>query len=80
MGRILALGKGADEDRGWRSVHEALGSDSARRGRGRENGKQGASLEDMGKISAPGNGGYDSASALRVGCEETGKGAGLSPI
>lgn len=78
MGRILALGKGADEDRGWRSVHEALGSDSARRRRGRENGQHAAALEALGEVSTGGRGGCGGALAIGSRRRETGEGTGLS--
>jgi hypothetical protein len=73
MGRILAIGKGADEDRNGCTVSEALGSDSARRRRRRKNGLHRATLEDMGRISTLGKGGCNSSFALGVGCWGVGK-------
>ena len=49
MGRILAIGKGADEDGSCGTVHKALGSDSAGRGHRRENELPRTSLEALGE-------------------------------
>ena len=45
MGEVLALCKGEDEDGGCRTAPEALGSNPARRGRGRKDGQKRARLE-----------------------------------
>ena len=78
MGRILAICKGADEDWNGCPVSEALGSDSARRRRGRENDQHGAALEALGDVSTGGRRGYGGALAIGSRGRETGEGAGLS--
>lgn len=45
MGEVLALCKGEDEDGGCRTAPEALGSNPARRGRSRKDGRKRARLE-----------------------------------
>lgn len=80
MGKIPAFGKSGDEEGEDGTLHKALRSDSARRGRGRENGLRRASLEAVGKISAIGKSGFISAFALGIRIRGVRKGEGLSPI